>query len=102
MRLTRGNSLHLPPATIRIRQTSAQRYSKKINSPPLSRIIRSFRKKKRVLTLRLTPSKSNKFYSKRDFKACDDQKAAVYLSVNEDFEAECNAEITLLGNLFEK
>ena len=55
-----------------------------------------------MLTLRLTPSKSNKFYNKWDFKACDDQKAAVYLCVNEDFETEYNVEITLLGNLFEK
>lgn len=43
-----------------------------------------------------------KSYNKSDFKARDSRKTAVYFSVNEDFEAECNAESTLLDgfNLF--
>ena len=34
--------------------------------------------------------------NKRNFKACDGIKTAVYKDVCEDFEAERNAEITLL------
>ena len=34
------------------------------------------------------------------FKACDARKTAVYKGVNEDFEGERNAEITLLNSFF--
>ena len=37
-----------------------------------------------------------KSYNKRDFKACEGRETAVYWGVNEDFETERNAEITLL------
>ena len=37
-------------------------------------------------------------YNKRDFKACKARKSAVYRGVNEHFEGEYNAKITLLDN----
>ncbi len=37
-------------------------------------------------------------YNKRDFKACEARKRGVYLNVNEDFEGERNAKITLLDS----
>ena len=39
-------------------------------------------------------------YNKRDFKACEARKSGVYLSVNEHFEGEHNAEITLLDMFY--
>ena len=39
-------------------------------------------------------------YNKWDFKACEARKSVVYLCVNEHFEGEYNAEISLLGNFF--
>ena len=39
-------------------------------------------------------------YNKWDFKACEARKSGVYLSVNEHFKGECNAEITLLDTFF--
>ncbi len=39
-------------------------------------------------------------YKKRDFKACEARKSGVYLSVNEHFKGERNAEITLLDTFF--
>ena len=39
-----------------------------------------------------------KLYNKRDFQAFEGRETAVYWSVNEDFETEYNAEITLLDS----
>ena len=39
-------------------------------------------------------------YNKRDFKACDARETAVYSVVNEDFEGEYNAKITLLDDSY--
>ena len=39
-----------------------------------------------------------KLYNKLYFKAFEVREAAVYSGINEDFEHERNAKITLLGN----
>ena len=46
------------------------------------------------------PQFFQKVYKKRDFKACEARKSGVYLSVNEHFKGERNAEITLLDTFF--